>query len=286
MPRCVECETETPREEMFGAPGDLRCRQCVGKRRVSLTSLPKEREVDNAPIWTFMLVLMAVIVYAGEQLPGAEGVRFLWDEPTRIWDGELWRLLTTALPHGGLLHLFFNCYALAMLGTVTERAIGSNRYLGLIVLLALGASATQFLVQPNPSVGLSGVVYGLFGFLFALRLYKDYARVVMTDSIMKQFIGWFVLCWILTYASNWRIANFAHAGGLAVGWLVGKSMLKRRTELRIAGIAVVVMLLSAMTMYMPWSAAYRHYQANKDMIRAINDVQVPAHLDLRNAAEG
>jgi len=233
-----------------------------------------------------MLVLMALIVFAGEQLPGAAGAQFLWNEPTRVWDGELWRLLTTVLPHGGILHLFFNCYALAILGTVTERALGSNRYFGLIILLALGASATQFLVHPNPSVGLSGVVYGLFGFLFAIRLYKDYARVVMTDSVMKQFIGWFVLCWILTYAAGWPIANYAHLGGLAVGWLVGKSMLKRRTSMRIAGIAAGVVVLSIMTMYMPWNSDYRKYQANKEWIRANRDGRLPLDLDFRDSAEG
>jgi membrane associated rhomboid family serine protease len=221
---------------------------------------------------------MALIVYAAQQLPDAVGARFLWDEPTRVWDGELWRLLTTVLPHGGFLHLLFNCYALAILGTITERALGSNRFIGLIVLLALGASATQFLVHPNPAVGLSGVVYGLFGFLFALRLYKDYARAIMNDSVMKQFIGWFVLCWILTYAAGWRVANFAHLGGMVVGWLIGKSMLKPRTHLRIAAIASAVVAMCLMTMYMPWSSSYREYQENKQIMRAFRDGDESASL--------
>jgi len=275
MPKCVECGAETPREAMYGAADDLRCGKCAGRNRVSLSSLPRTREADNAPIWTFMLVLMAIIVYAGEQLPGAERVTFLWNEPTRVWDGEVWRLLTTVLPHGGILHLIFNCYWTAVFGLTTERAIGSWRFLGLILLTALGASATQFLISPSPAVGLSGVGYGLFGFLFAIRLYKDYARVLMTDSVMKMFIGWFILCWILTYAAGWHIANYAHASGFAVGWLVGKSILKRKTELRIGILTAVVLVMAGFTTYMPWNSHYRDYRQHKELIQALREGRAP-----------
>jgi membrane associated rhomboid family serine protease len=279
MPQCVECRAETPRADMFGPPDELRCAKCVGKRRLSIADLPEPRDPTAPPVWTFTLVLMAVIVFVGAQLPGAERATMLWNEPTRIWDGEVWRLLTTVLPHGGFLHLFFNCYALTLLGVVTERALGPSRFFGLLVLCALGASATQFLVQPTPTVGLSGVVYGLFGFLFAIRLYRDYASVVMTESVMKQFIGWFVLCWILTYGAGWPIANFAHAGGFAVGWLTGKSILRRRAEWRIAAIAGIVVIMAAMTTYMPWNAKFRRYQELKELRRESREAAAASILE-------
>lgn len=260
---------------MYGAADDLRCGKCAGRNRVSHSSLPRTREADNAPIWTFMIVLMAIIVYAGEQLPGAERVTFLWTEPNRIWDGEVWRLLTSVLPHINFLHLIFNCYWMAIFGISIERAIGSSRFLGLVLLTALGASAAEFLVSPSLAVGLSGVGYGLFGYLFAIRLYKDYARVVMTESVMKLFIGWFVLCVILTYAADWHIANYAHGGGFVVGWLVGKSILKRKTELRIAIVTAVVLLMAGLTTYMPWNSHFRDYRQHKESIQALRDGRPP-----------
>lgn len=275
MPRCVECGTETPRAEMYGLPDDLRCASCAGKRQASLSALPKERPADNSPAWSVTLVFMAFIVWAAEQIPGAEPVHALWNIPMRIWDGEVWRLLTSMLPHANLLHLFFNCYWIGILGVATEKAIGSTRFVGLLALLAVGSSAAEFLFHPAPAIGLSGVVYGLFGFLFSLRLHKDYARVLMNESTVKLMFGWFVLCIILTYAAKWPIANVAHGGGFVIGWLVGRAVIKRNTELRIAIVAIVVAVMAGLTTYMPWNAKYRWYQENKPLIRMIEQQKLP-----------
>jgi membrane associated rhomboid family serine protease len=259
---------------MYGLPEELRCGACVGKRRPSISSMARAAPSENTPAWSFCLVAMALIVFCAELAPGAERITLLWNEPTRIWSGELWRLLTTILPHGGILHLLFNCYGLAFLGAATETAIGSTRFIGMLLLIALASSASEFLVHPVPVIGLSGVVYGIFGYLFAIRLYKDYARVVMTDSIMKQFVGWYVVCWVLTYVAHWGIANFAHTGGFLVGWLIGKATLRRHTGLRIAGVTVAVAALACLTMYMPWNDHYLHYREMESMIR---ETQVRIH---------
>ena len=278
MPRCVECGTETARSEMYGLPHELRCAGCAGRRQVSLSTLPKNRPAYNTPAWSVTLVFMAFVVWGAEQIPGTERLHALWNIPTRIWDGEVWRLLTSMLPHANFLHLFFNCYWIAVFGIVTEREIGSLRFLGLVMLLAVGSSAAEFLYSPAPGIGLSGVVYGLFGFLFAQRLYKDYARALMNDSTMKAMFGWFVLCVILTYAAKWPIANMAHAGGFVVGWLVGNSIVKRNTQLRVAAVTIVVASMAGLTTYMPWNKSYRFYQENKQLIRMIEERQIPLEL--------
>ena len=43
--------------------------------------------------------------------------------------GEYWRILTVALTHGSITHLFFNMYALMVLGNSLEGAIGKNKFL-------------------------------------------------------------------------------------------------------------------------------------------------------------
>ena len=90
-----------------------------------------------------------------------------------IWAGELWRPFTTTLLHGGLLHAAFNCYWLVIFGSALENRFGPFRTLGLIVLLGYVSTLPQFIVSnyntgPKEQiavVGLSGVVYGLFGIL-------------------------------------------------------------------------------------------------------------------------
>src|SRR5687767_4820112 len=84
-----------------------------------------------------------------------------------IAKGELWRLVTSALPHANLLHLLFNLMWLWTLGTVLERELRSWPVVGLFVFLAAGSSAAEYALFRG-GVGLSGVVYGLWAMLYVL----------------------------------------------------------------------------------------------------------------------
>ena len=52
------------------------------------------------------------------------------------WHGQPWRLITSALPHVGWIHLFFNLSWLWVFGTLIEERFGTLRTLALIVVLA------------------------------------------------------------------------------------------------------------------------------------------------------
>ena len=43
--------------------------------------------------------------------------------------GQVWRLITCAFLHGGLIHIFFNMYALKILGPEIEYVYGKRKYL-------------------------------------------------------------------------------------------------------------------------------------------------------------
>jgi hypothetical protein len=92
-----------------------------------------------------------------------------------IWMGELWRPFTSTLMHGDLLHAGFNVYWLLIFGAALENHLGSYRTLGLIVLLGYVSMLPEYVIgsyhreQPIMIVGLSGIVYGLFGMLWIGR---------------------------------------------------------------------------------------------------------------------
>src|SRR5260370_9782553 len=75
--------------------------------------------------------------------------------------GELWRLVTSMLPHAGILHLAFNIYWLWAFGTLVEEVFGHLKTAALILLFAFGSGAWGF-VLASGGVGLSGVVYATF----------------------------------------------------------------------------------------------------------------------------
>ena len=133
---------------------------------------------------------------------------------------EPWRLLTSALPHIGVLHLVFNIYWLLVLGGAVEARCGARIVSALIVVTAIGSAAFEHALFSG-GVGLSGVGYGLFGFCWmAARAGVDFGDVVDKRTV-QTFLAWFVFCCITTFTGVFEVANAAHAGGLVVGVLAG-----------------------------------------------------------------
>src|ERR1700722_982708 len=91
-------------------------------------------------------------------------VSVLFESP-QVGRGQWWRLLTSALPHINIFHLVFNLSWLWVLGTKIERILGHLNTLLLFLILAIGSGAFEYAFL-GPGVGLSGVGYGLFCFLW------------------------------------------------------------------------------------------------------------------------
>ena len=134
---------------------------------------------------------------------------FMWAEP--------WRLLTPMFIHFGLLHLAFNMLWLFRLGSQIENLQGMRALLGLVALTQIPGVLVQFEVSGPLFGGMSGVVYGVFGFSWMQARYtsKGYA---LTDRDTMWIMGWFVLC---ATGLVGRIANAQHALGLVFGLLAG-----------------------------------------------------------------
>src|SRR6185369_7028777 len=82
--------------------------------------------------------------------------------------GELWRLWTVTLLHdpNNFLHLLFNMYALYLAGPIVERLYGSTMLVIFYLVCALGGSLGSFGFGGDvPSIGASGAIFGLLGFL-------------------------------------------------------------------------------------------------------------------------
>lgn len=139
-----------------------------------------------------------------------------------VAEGEYWRLLTVTLVHGGLLHLAMNMYALWIVGPLAEALYGRLTFLTIYLLAALGGSIASYLFFPNPSVGASGAIFGLFGLIFTASYFHKPALGRQAQGMTRQIgvliaINLFIGLGIGGIAS---IDNAAHIGGLLVGaWL-------------------------------------------------------------------
>lgn len=185
----------------------------------------------------------------------------------RIWGGDYGGLITPTLLHANPLqnpfHLLFNLLWLVRIGPLVERALGRLEYGVFLGVSALIASGVEIAATSHESIGLSGVVYALWGLCWAARRAVPAFQLVTARDTNQYMIGWLLLCIVLTYAGQWNVANGAHIGGLlfgvAVGWLwVGKDTTPPRY--RAAGGALLAALVAVTVLavaYMPWSARWR-----------------------------
>jgi GlpG protein len=147
----------------------------------------------------------------------------------RAWEGQFWRPASATLLHLDILHLGFNLVWLWVLGTTVERVLRPVPTAGAILLFAVGSAAAQYAFA-GPGVGLSGVVYGLFGLLVVLNRWDTRFAGAMDRRTVNLFVVWFLFCCVMTWTGNWRVGNMAHASGTALGLLLGLAITARGTQ--------------------------------------------------------
>jgi GlpG protein len=139
------------------------------------------------------------------------------------------RLLGPALFHFSWLHIVFNTMWWWQLGGSVERVLGKGALINLFLITALVSNLGQFMVSGPNFGGLSGVVYGLVGYVW----WYGWLAPEKGLMISKPIIG-FLLFWLLLgYADLLPInmANTAHLLGLVSGCLlaaVNILLMKRR----------------------------------------------------------
>lgn len=184
-----------------------------------------ERGMSLAPAATLALVAVNVLVFAWQLSTGAleSEERLLAAgalEGTAVGRGEVWRLGTSMFLHGGFDHLIGNCIALYILGMAAEHAFGWRRMLPAYLAAGLAGSVASVLVEPRPTVGASGAIFGLMGLLIVM-LRRNRDRLFVRDGrigvVLLAWAAWSVATGFLDPA----IANFAHLGGFAAGALAG-----------------------------------------------------------------
>lgn len=135
---------------------------------------------------------------------------------TLIQEGEVWRLITSTFIHIGILHLFFNLYALRSLGSLAEEMFGHRNYFLIYLLAGLGGSIASYIFSSAISAGASGAIFGILGALvyFSYKRPKLWKSGLGMNLIMVLFVN------IGFGLSQPGIDNFAHLGGLLTGTLI------------------------------------------------------------------
>jgi membrane associated rhomboid family serine protease len=139
--------------------------------------------------------------------------------------GYIWQLLTYQFMHGGLLHLFFNCWAVYVFGHDVEMALGRKSFLTLYFssgILGGVAQALAGLVSPDyfagPVVGASAAAFGLaaaFAMLFPDRVLLLFFILPMRAKWLLALAGALALYGMISPPDG--TAHAAHLGGMLTG---------------------------------------------------------------------
>jgi rhomboid protease GluP len=247
--------SEPPRPKLCPACGTLvgatatRCHQCGASMTFSMAAASKSlgRLLPTTSPATYGVLSLSCLLYgvsllwtmriSGLQAPEGGGMSVLFNlggiaEPVLARMGaslplgynlaQPWRFVTAVFLHGGILHIAFNLWVLMDIGPQIEELYGSARFLFIYVITGIGGYLLSSLMG-NFSVGGSGALLGLIGVMLAITMGRQSAGMQMLRS---QLIKWLIYIAVLGLVIR-GIDNYAHFGGLATGFVLGKIMMDR-----------------------------------------------------------
>jgi rhomboid protease GluP len=157
---------------------------------------------------------------AGGSTNSAVLLRFGALDRDRVLDGEIWRMVSSAFLHIGIIHLAVNSFTLYQLGTFIEDFFGQTKLIATYVITAITASALSLLLSGGISAGASGALFGLTGLLLGNSwAKKNYTVDLPIDE--RQLIPFVLFNLWFGFVNAGVINNWAHIGGLIGGIILG-----------------------------------------------------------------
>ncbi|MGB6667767.1 MAG: rhomboid family intramembrane serine protease, partial [Candidatus Acidiferrum sp.] len=234
-----------PRPQICPACGSLvgisatHCHVCGTSLRFSVAAFSKRFSgvfgEHVAPVTTALLIanfLMLGVSWLAFAAAGkGGGLTILWGlggepqyrlgasfGPAIFYGHEWWRLVTAQFLHGGLIHIGFNMMVLMQIGPAIEEVYGSARYLFLyIVTGAFGYVLSS--ITGHFSLGASAGLLGLIGLMLAITSKRGGSQM---RELRSRIITSLVILFAIGFTGFMAMDNWAHGGGLAAGFLLGK----------------------------------------------------------------
>jgi GlpG protein len=243
-------QAQTLLGEFLQHPADPKYRQATPNAREIREKEQQEeqawqkRVVDRGSLWPvsagrpgwvtggIIVVCLAVALLRYMQGPDSPLIRGLYISDYRVEGdmiyylpslpevraGQIWRVVTPVFLHFTLMHLVFNLYCLLNLGGLIESRQGGWRFAIKVTILAVVSNLAQYAVGGPDFGGMSGVIYGLFGYIWLRGKLDPRSGFYLDPVSVGVLLAWFVIC--LTNLVG-PIANMAHAAGLGAGLLWG-----------------------------------------------------------------
>lgn len=87
------------------------------------------------------LIIINVIFFIGSWIVGDAATNYLALHSPQDNHFRIWQLITHMFMHGGIMHIFFNMFALYSFGSLLEQVWGTKKFLFFYISCGLGAAA-------------------------------------------------------------------------------------------------------------------------------------------------
>jgi membrane associated rhomboid family serine protease len=217
------------------------------------------------PTITAICCFVSIVLFIGINLEGKLDnweVYKKWGAPssTDIFNESYWGLISSSFLHTEIWHIAFNLYWLWILGKKIEFESNKTYYSFLILSAALVSSLAQLAFGDTTGIGLSGIGYALFSFIFLKSKTTDAYKNYLDKQTIYLFLVWLALCVVLTQTKLWSIGNAAHIGGLL--WGITLAYISKLENYKQWGVSLIFFsVLISSIFWNPFSTSWLSHQA-------------------------
>lgn len=187
----------------------------INKKNIETSNKAEDVFSKKTPYITYILIFINILFYVLSIISNSFYNSMVLN-PSKILNGEYYRLLSCIFMHGGIIHLLCNMYCLYVIGSQVESFFGKIKYIVIYLLSGIIGSLMSLSITNSISLGASGAIFGLLG---SILYFGYHYRVYLSQAIKSQIIPLIVLNIFLGFILN-GVDNAAHIGGLIGGVLV------------------------------------------------------------------
>jgi membrane associated rhomboid family serine protease/antitoxin component YwqK of YwqJK toxin-antitoxin module len=180
--------------------------------------------------------------------------------------GQPWRIITSMFLHFGIIHLLVNMYALYVLGTLLEPALGTTRFLLVYFFCGIAAGLASLLFNLyTPSAGASGALFGLFGYRLGAEVIGNFHDRQKLLNIFLNFVVFVVINAFI--ATSVSVDMAGHIGGFVGGLFLATLHFRLRWFIKKKYLALLLLLLASTLFVLP-KDQLRYYQIFQRVLKA------------------
>lgn len=186
----------------------------IDEEWVKIKSVPKGSLSIKIVVFCVLLLLFSYFesgpaIYKLLQIDSNE-IGFLSD----FFHGQIWRIITPIFLHMGFIHLLFNMLWFLDIGSIIEFKYSKKYLIAFVFISGVVSNLFQYAFKGPSFGGMSGVIYAMLGFIWINKKINTSFEYSLPKHDIFMMIGWFFLCLFGIFPN---VANYAHAGGLAIG---------------------------------------------------------------------